>query len=475
MIFDKLKVVFLEYSKIAAGLDEDYKAYSPFLHDAYFKTKWIEFSLDDPLPELSTSNRGTFLSRLLVEPVKNAFKAPLFSKQSWKWALFQRAELQKTLQKFHKWNKKLNSLVPIFLAFRPQLSIPERFSKVKKEDDTVVAGLEPHLRLRQLTSSKQNLAIEAPPTGTSLTIASLLEPGNSRMTNEKILVEYKYYSLVERSSTFDEPILQQVRNDASIHQLAKLLSSSGKYNLHTLPFKGYLNEIEEGRYKFMFAHPEGTSPNDPVSLRDIVRGKDPSCKRLALSARFQVAQAIKMALAAFHAGRWVHKGLRSESIKFFKKDGVVQYDSPYLADFEYSRPESDETLFTYDDDIEQNVYRHPDRQGPPSVQFTKIHDIYALGVVLLEIGMWRTASTIYHEYCKVVEHRGGGGGIVGPKICREIFMDKVEGNLPHYMGRAYADAVSACLAGRFDNGISDGAFAMEFHDRVVEGINSKKI
>ncbi|KAK3166660.1 hypothetical protein OEA41_009785 [Lepraria neglecta] len=224
--------------------------------------------------------------------------------------------------------------------------------------------------------------------------------------------------------------------------------------------------MEEGRYKFMFAHPEGTSPNDPVSLRDIVRGEDPSCKRLALSARFQVAQVITMALAAFHAGRWVHKGLRSESIKFFRKDGVVQYDSPYLADFEYSRPESDKTLFTYDDDIEKNVYRHPDRQGPPSVQFTKIHDIYALGVVLLEIGMWRTASTIYHEYCKVVKQRGGGGGIVDPKICREIFMDKAEGNLPHYMGRAYADAVSACLAGRFDNGISDGAFAMEFHHQV---------
>ena len=95
MISDKLKVVFLEYSKIAAGLDED-KAYSPFLHDTYFKNNHIEFSLDDPLPELSTPNRGAFLPRI-VEAIKNAFKAPLFSKQSWKWALFQRAELQKTL------------------------------------------------------------------------------------------------------------------------------------------------------------------------------------------------------------------------------------------------------------------------------------------------------------------------------------------------------------------------------------------
>jgi hypothetical protein len=32
-----------------------------------------------------------------------------------------------------------------------------------------------------------------------------------------------------------------------------------------------------------------------------------------------------------------------------------------------------------EDDIENDLYRHPDRQGQPSQSFTKLHDIYALG------------------------------------------------------------------------------------------------
>jgi hypothetical protein len=35
----------------------------------------------------------------------------------------------------------------------------------------------------------------------------------------------------------------------------------------------------------------------------------------------------------------------------------------------------------------RDVYRHPERQGRPQKLFKKVHDIYALGVVMLEIGM----------------------------------------------------------------------------------------
>ncbi|KAJ5726781.1 hypothetical protein N7493_005808 [Penicillium malachiteum] len=50
-----------------------------------------------------------------------------------------------------------------------------------------------------------------------------------------------------------------------------------------------------------------------------------------------------------------------------------------------------------------NVYRHPDRQGNnPSSKYTMRHDIYSLGVCLLEIGLWEsfvdyTNESEFHE------------------------------------------------------------------------------
>lgn len=55
--------------------------------------------------------------------------------------------------------------------------------------------------------------------------------------------------------------------------------------------------------------------------------------------------------------------------------------------FEFSRPEAYFSHGLADVCLARDVYRHPDRQRRPTQVFSKIHDIYALGVVLLEIGL----------------------------------------------------------------------------------------
>jgi hypothetical protein len=46
---------------------------------------------------------------------------------------------------------------------------------------------------------------------------------------------------------------------------------------------------------------------------------------------------------------------------------------------------------------EKNLYRHPRRQGlKPEEDYTMQHDIYSLGVCLLEIGLWGS-FVIYHD------------------------------------------------------------------------------
>lgn len=42
-----------------------------------------------------------------------------------------------------------------------------------------------------------------------------------------------------------------------------------------------------------------------------------------------------------------------------------------------------------DDKWQDNLYRHPERQGKnPEESYTMHHDVYSLGVCLLEIGLW---------------------------------------------------------------------------------------
>ena len=95
----------------------------------------------------------------------------------------------------------------------------------------------------------------------------------------------------------------------------------------------------------------------------------------------------------------VHESFRSENILFFPRrlDALneasgsearndVDLKLPWIFGFEFSRPESFFSQGFVDTCPERDVYRHPERQGLPVTTFKKIHDIYALGVILLEIG-----------------------------------------------------------------------------------------
>lgn len=101
--------------------------------------------------------------------------------------------------------------------------------------------------------------------------------------------------------------------------------------------KGYINQKDNRLLVFLFGFRSGASQSEPVSFSDLIETKK-SSDRLNLPDRFIVAQTIVKAVTAFHADGWVHKSIRSQSIKFFQNNGSLQRYSQYLVDFEYSRP-----------------------------------------------------------------------------------------------------------------------------------------
>ena len=106
-----------------------------------------------------------------------------------------------------------------------------------------------------------------------------------------------------------------------------------------------------------------------------------------------------------------------------------------------------------------------------------MHDIDALGVVLLEIGLWRTAASIYGDICaKSAEEKGGEGSLSDPRICCETFIDLAKRKLPHSMGPAYSEAVATCVLGDFESTPARNVdMKVMFHERVIQNLDIKKL
>jgi len=110
-----------------------------------------------------------------------------------------------------------------------------------------------------------------------------------------------------------------------VQALAHLFSTHASDDFHILRCLGLVQEFpSEGtsiiKYSFVFALPSNdTDPTAlPVTLWDLLESKDPRAIP-SLGDRFNLAKALASALALLHATRWLHKGLKSDNILFFRR------------------------------------------------------------------------------------------------------------------------------------------------------------
>lgn len=103
-----------------------------------------------------------------------------------------------------------------------------------------------------------------------------------------------------------------------------------------------------------------------------------------------MAQGLARAVGYVHIFGFVHKNLRPEVVLGFE---APEKESPslFLVGFDKFRKKEGRTQRLGDGIVEENPYRHPSRHGiNPSDDFIMQHDIYSLGVCLLEVGLWKS-------------------------------------------------------------------------------------
>lgn len=382
---------------------------------------------------------------------------PIFSFRAWKWALFKRSTLQKAINNFREWNDQLKVFEPMIVVslFVSDDARRALEATIKSDPHSDQEAFVPHVRISRLAEDATLPAVPANPDVPSVGTPPTDVPPRTRL-------EKKSYPQSEEEDT---------KAKEALRQLAALLGAAGAHDFHTLALKSCVDNPDGHQFIFSFGFPEGASDRAPVSLQTILSKK---LGAPSLPLRFHIALTISRAIAAFHADGWLHKEISSSSILFFfDKDDRCMYLQPYLVNFEYSRPDSAETNMTADDDLGRNVYRHPDRQGSrPNVRFNKTHDLYSLGVVLLEIGVWQTAMSMRNA--KLKQEGFLSSRSVGPT--QEIFETKTKDRLGHTMGPAYQKAVESCLNGTFEAFLRrDSIFALQFQSQVVKNVDPDRV
>ena len=127
----------------------------------------------------------------------------------------------------------------------------------------------------------------------------------------------------------------------------------------------------------------------------------------------------------------------------------MNYSRPYLVGFDISRPNqpgemSEKPLADPDDDI----YRHPLYRAHRPHSFLPSFDMYSLGIMLFEIGMWRNVGYQGQRRSSrpnLETHNSD------PHFIEKVVMNGPVTDLKRHMGAKYRDAVMACLSQEFDS------------------------
>lgn len=314
-------------------------------------------------------------------------------------------------------------------------------------------------------------------------------------TKKLVLVAYKTYAKPRRQylrgmSKEDEDQAAVTKDLAK--KLASLLRKSSletavdvgqalhEFDATTSTFRclGYKDDPENGRLAFLYEIPKsGVGPELTLSpkvktLKQLIDGG----LKISLERKFQLALKICSTILNLHCSGWVHKSIRSNNVVLIPKieadapdDSVSDYDI-YLKGFEFSRMAVGKSN-PFESSSNDDLYRHPDRQGLPDQRFTREYDLYAVGLVLLEIGTGRHLKGLLGTVQKYLRDHNRPEN---PQEYREGFRLLADVNTQYTMGTKYSQAVVKCLDGAVggfgvhkDDSKHETDLALAFQQQVV--------
>ncbi|KAI1824727.1 hypothetical protein F4861DRAFT_504547 [Xylaria intraflava] len=344
---------------------------------------------------------------------------------------------------------------------------PQALSKIKDRDLSAMKDLRGRISMRLLLLNGQD---DARPIRVSFNNQS--EAGQrlrlGRYAQTPVIVEYIYPDGDDSEAA--SRLEKQVARISALHSEVK---SPGFRTMHGL---GYVSEtLHEVRFGLVYQLPfETTLEQSGDEKYDTLSNAIRKVKHVPLEVRYSLAQALCDATLHLHSIGWWHKALKSDNVILFHErpsldqektsEASLDFKNPYLMGFDCSRPADAETWTATDFNIDNNLYRHPDRWGRP-VSFERHHELYALGLLLLEIGCWRAVPTMGSRSKDLRSVRN-------PETLRSYFLDIVDSRLAHDTGSKYAAVVRKCIEKRDWNTYEDSQYLTLFREQILEPLRN---
>ncbi|KAK8140232.1 hypothetical protein PG984_000298 [Apiospora sp. TS-2023a] len=287
--------------------------------------------------------------------------------------------------------------------------------------------------------------------------------------SETVLIEWVPYDRED----LDEKFVHLRRLD----QLARMMNSATLRHpdLHTIDCLGYTDDVPQSRYGLVYKSPHPTH----ATLHHLIA--TPDLKTPDLDERVKLARTLAVALWSLHALDWLHKSLCSHDILFFPSATttaatqptasaamVPDISTPYLVGFDASRPDLDIDMSVAPSknprggpSILNDLHRHPNSLSGLSARrpYCKSYDIYSLGLVLLEIGLWKPLQTYYKPHYTAERWRD------------RVVLPVLVPGLGNRTGRVYREVVERCLTAPDDISGEEAGLLMEGVVAALESIH----
>lgn len=330
--------------------------------------------------------------------------------------------------------------------------------------------------------------------------------------------------------------------EARVAELAMILGKSHKpHSLRILDCAGYAQNSLPKTFSLVFYYPDhAVTDTAPISLQKLLprgpngwalRHKTPAdtpavSARPSLHTRYAMAQSICQSFAVLHATGVLHKAVTTSNIVFFKHKTAgttpgFQHDltRPYTTGFTWTRTHGPEYVSEAVPGLDYATMNgilqaHPAYSVNTNQRYMKMFDLYGLGVVLLQIGLWRSLEDITDDIFPAAKSRinetgfkldeaagdvrgdkwladsialwqfelqkrqrsvDQSDGISLQKAPRAAFQEAMVKNLPHFlfdtMGEVYTRVVARCLTGDVHNdGLPNRVLPLKSEEGVPEYI-----
>ncbi|EXJ53414.1 uncharacterized protein A1O5_13348 [Cladophialophora psammophila CBS 110553] len=271
-----------------------------------------------------------------------------------------------------------------------------RCAAIKKEVlDTIKGGQNPPDPKSPMRRGMATVMNKEPGALASRRLATYSPRGGSQQT---VVLEDKSYAS-NNDGEFTEKRVQEI---------SQILAVTPKpEKLRILDCLGYVPMRQRGCFTFIYNFPTWADPTQkPISLAEILPSGTNSLKKPPLGTRFDLARSLASSLLLLQACGILHKGLKPENIVFFRLSPKPEYDlsRPYIVGFDYARLHM--TRFVSDDMELRECdlsYAHPAYNFTRSQRYVEIFDIYSLGILLLQVGLWMDLFSILKEWTEADE------------------------------------------------------------------------